>query len=29
VHIHCNNLGIGGNWETTLETMKALAAAAT
>jgi formylmethanofuran dehydrogenase subunit A len=24
VHIHCNNLGIAGNWETTLETMKAL-----
>ena len=24
VHIHCNNLGIPGNWETTLETMKAL-----
>lgn len=23
-HIHCNNLGIAGNWETTLETMKAL-----
>ncbi len=24
VHIHCNNLGIAGNWETTLETMRAL-----
>ncbi len=24
VHIHGNNLGIAGNWETTLETMKAL-----
>jgi formylmethanofuran dehydrogenase subunit A len=24
VHIHCNSLGIAGNWETTLETMKAL-----
>ncbi len=24
VHIHCNNLGMPGNWETTLETMKAL-----
>jgi formylmethanofuran dehydrogenase subunit A len=24
VHIHCNNLGIAGNWKTTLETMKAL-----
>jgi len=24
VHIHCNNLGIAGNWQTTLETMKAL-----
>ncbi|HVT29612.1 MAG TPA: formylmethanofuran dehydrogenase subunit A, partial [Lacipirellulaceae bacterium] len=24
VHIHCNNLGIPGNWQTTLETMKAL-----
>ena len=24
MHIHCNNLGIAGNWETTLETMKAL-----
>ncbi|HVN53189.1 MAG TPA: formylmethanofuran dehydrogenase subunit A [Anaerolineaceae bacterium] len=24
VHIHCNNLGIAGNWETTLETMKTL-----
>jgi formylmethanofuran dehydrogenase subunit A len=24
VHIHCNNLGIAGNWRTTLETMKAL-----
>jgi len=24
VHIHCNNLGIPGNWETTLETMRAL-----
>ncbi len=23
-HIHCNNLGVAGNWETTLETMKAL-----
>jgi formylmethanofuran dehydrogenase subunit A len=24
LHIHCNNLGIPGNWTTTLETMKAL-----
>jgi len=24
LHIHCNNLGIAGNWQTTLETMKAL-----
>jgi formylmethanofuran dehydrogenase subunit A len=24
VHIHCNNLGMPGNWETTLETMKTL-----
>jgi formylmethanofuran dehydrogenase subunit A len=24
VHIHCNNLGVAGNWRTTLETMKAL-----
>ena len=24
VHIHCNNLGLPGNWQTTLETMKAL-----
>jgi formylmethanofuran dehydrogenase subunit A len=24
VHIHCNNLGVAGNWDTTLETMKAL-----
>jgi len=24
VHIHCNNLGLPGNWRTTLETMKAL-----
>jgi formylmethanofuran dehydrogenase subunit A len=24
VHIHANNLGLGGNWETTLETMRAL-----
>ncbi len=24
VHIHCNNLGLPGNWMTTLETMKAL-----
>lgn len=24
VHIHCNNLGVPGNWQTTLETMKAL-----
>ncbi|MFQ5731522.1 MAG: formylmethanofuran dehydrogenase subunit A, partial [Planctomycetaceae bacterium] len=24
VHVHCNNLGIPGNWETTLETAKAL-----
>jgi formylmethanofuran dehydrogenase subunit A len=24
VHIHCNNLGVPGNWITTLETMKAL-----
>ena len=23
-HIHCNNLGIPGNWTTTLETMKAI-----
>jgi formylmethanofuran dehydrogenase subunit A len=23
-HIHCNNLGVPGNWETTLETMKCL-----
>ncbi len=23
-HIHCNNLGVPGNWTTTLETMKAL-----
>ena len=23
VHIHCNNLGMPGNWQTTLETMKA------
>lgn len=23
-HIHCNNLGIAGNWRTTLETMRAL-----
>ncbi|MCA9027172.1 MAG: formylmethanofuran dehydrogenase subunit A [Planctomycetaceae bacterium] len=23
-HIHCNNLGIPGNWETTLQTMQAL-----
>jgi formylmethanofuran dehydrogenase subunit A len=23
-HIHCNELGIAGNWKTTLETMKAL-----
>ncbi len=23
-HIHCNNLGIAGNWQTTLDTMKAL-----
>lgn len=23
-HLHCNNLGIAGNWKTTLETMKAL-----
>jgi len=24
LHIHCNNLGLPGNWTTTLETMKAL-----
>jgi formylmethanofuran dehydrogenase subunit A len=24
VHIHCNNLGMPGNWQTTLETMKAV-----
>ena len=24
VHIHCNNLGVPGNWTTTLETMKLL-----
>ena len=24
VHIHCNNLGIPGNWQTTMATMKAL-----
>jgi formylmethanofuran dehydrogenase subunit A len=24
VHIHCNNLGLPGNWQTTLETMQAL-----
>ncbi|MFO0903366.1 MAG: formylmethanofuran dehydrogenase subunit A [Pirellulales bacterium] len=24
VHIHCNNLGLPGNWTTTLETMRAL-----
>ncbi len=24
VHIHCNNLGMPGNWETTLETMRTL-----
>jgi formylmethanofuran dehydrogenase subunit A len=24
VHIHCNNLGIPGNWETTLHTMESL-----
>jgi formylmethanofuran dehydrogenase subunit A len=24
VHIHANNLGVAGNWETTLETMRAL-----
>jgi len=24
VHIHCNNLGVPGNWETTLESMRAL-----
>ena len=24
VHIHCNNLGMPGNWTTTLETLKAL-----
>jgi formylmethanofuran dehydrogenase subunit A len=23
-HIHCNNLGVAGNWKTTFETMKAL-----
>ena len=25
VHIHCNNLGMPGNWNTTLETMKSIA----
>ncbi|MCA9089311.1 MAG: formylmethanofuran dehydrogenase subunit A [Planctomycetaceae bacterium] len=24
VHIHCNNLGMPGNWQTTLDTMRAL-----
>lgn len=24
VHIHCNNLGLPGNWQTTLETMQSL-----
>jgi formylmethanofuran dehydrogenase subunit A len=24
VHVHCNNLGLPGNWETTLATMRAL-----
>ncbi|MFV1964173.1 MAG: formylmethanofuran dehydrogenase subunit A [Pirellulaceae bacterium] len=24
VHLHCNNLGMPGNWQTTLESMKAL-----
>jgi formylmethanofuran dehydrogenase subunit A len=24
IHIHCNNLGMPGNWETTLKTMEAL-----
>src|SRR5437764_3290819 len=24
VHVHCNNLGISGNWTTTLETMRSL-----
>ena len=24
VHIHCNNLGLPGNWQTTLETMRSL-----
>lgn len=24
VHVHCNNLGVAGNWETTLDTMKTL-----
>ncbi len=24
VHIHCNNLGMPGNWQTTLETMRSL-----
>ncbi len=24
VHLHCNNLGMPGNWQTTLETMRAL-----
>ncbi|MBS0210732.1 MAG: formylmethanofuran dehydrogenase subunit A [Planctomycetes bacterium] len=24
VHIHCNNLGVPGNWSTTLETMRAI-----
>jgi formylmethanofuran dehydrogenase subunit A len=24
VHVHCNNLGLPGNWQTTLETMRAL-----
>lgn len=24
LHVHCNNLGLPGNWQTTLETMRAL-----
>ena len=24
VHVHCNNLGLPGNWQTTLETMRSL-----
>ncbi len=26
VHVHCNNLGVPGNWQTTLDTMQALEA---